>query len=163
MADMDHLYIETQVDESDIANVKLGNQAQVTLDAVNGVTLTGQVSAINPVGEIISGLVKYTVRVDLEKVTEDIFLPLGTTANVVITIKESAATLAVPIAAVQNDTNGEYVWVIQADASVARVDIISGSIVGDLVVVTGDLLEGDRLQVINTSGFQAPNPMGGGN
>ena len=163
MADMSHLYVETQVDESDIANVKLGNQAQVTLDAVSGVTLTGQVAAINPVGEVVSGLVKYTVRVDLDQVDGDIFLPLGTTANVVITVKESTATLAVPIAAIQNDSNGEYVWVIQADGSSARVDVISGSIVGDVVAVTGDLLEGDRLQVINNSGFQAPNPMGGGN
>ncbi len=163
MADMSHLYVETQVDESDIANVKLGNQAQVTLDAVSGITLTGQVAAINPVGEVVSGLVKYTVRVDLDQVDGDVFLPLGTTANVVITVKESTATLAVPIAAIQNDSNGEYVWVIQADGSSARVDVISGSIVGDVVAVTGDLLEGDRLQVINNSGFQAPNPMGGGN
>ena len=79
IADMDHLYVETQVDESDIANVKLGNQAEVTLDAVSGVTLTGKVTAINPVGENVSGLVKYTVRVDLDKVDGDTFLPLTTT------------------------------------------------------------------------------------
>ena len=138
MADMNHLYVETQVDESDIANVKLGNQAQVTLDAVPGVTLTGQVSAINPVGEVVSGLVKYTVRVDLDKVNDKTFLPLGTTANVVIKTKDASATLAVPIAAIQNDSDGEYVWVVQSDGSAKRVDVVSGSIVGDQVVVTGD-------------------------
>jgi len=162
IADMDHLYVNTQVDESDIANVKLGNQAEVTLDAVPGVTLTGKVTAINPVGENVSGLVKYTVRVDLDKVSADTFLPLGTTANVTITVKDATAALAVPIAAIQNDTNGEYVWVIQADGSSARVDVVSGSIVGDVVVVTGDLKEGERLQLINDGGFQAPNPLQGG-
>jgi HlyD family secretion protein len=162
LADMDHLYVNTQVDESDIANVKLGNQAEVTLEAVPGVTLTGKVTAINPVGENVSGLVKYTVRVDLDKVSAEIFLPLGTTASVVITVKDATATLAVPIAAIQNDTNGEYVWVIQADGSSARVDVVSGSIVDDAVVVTGDLKEGDRLQLIDSGGFQAPNPLQGG-
>ncbi|MBL8076392.1 MAG: efflux RND transporter periplasmic adaptor subunit [Anaerolineales bacterium] len=161
LADMKHLYIETQVDESDIANVKLGNQAEVTLDAVAGVMLTGKVSAINPVGEVVSGLVKYTVRVDLDKVDGDVFLPLGTTANVVIKVKEAAATLAVPIAAIQNDSKGEYVWVIESDGSTTRVDVVSGSIVGDLVAVSGDLKDGDRLQLINDGGFQAPNPLGG--
>jgi multidrug efflux pump subunit AcrA (membrane-fusion protein) len=163
LADMKHLYIETQVDESDIANVKLGNQATVTLDAVSGVTFSGKVSAINPVGEVVSGLVKYNVRVDLDKVDGDVFLPLGTTANVVIQVRDVATTLAVPITAIQNDSNGEYVWVIQKDNSTTRVDIVSGSIVGDLVAVSGDLKEGDRLKLLDNSGFQAPNPLKGGN
>ncbi len=162
MADMGHLYVETQVDESDIATVQLGNQAEVTLDAVSGVTLTGKVSAINPVGEVVSGLVKYNVRVELDKVEEDIFLPLGTTANVVIRTKDASATMAVPITAIQNDNAGEYVWVIQDDGSSLRVNIVSGSIVGDLVAVTGDLKEGDRLQLLSSSSFDAPNPMRGG-
>ena len=163
LADMDHLYVETQVDESDIANVKLGNQAEVTLDAVPGVTLTGEVTTINPVGEVDSGLVKYKVRVELDKVNDEIFLPLGTTANVVITVKEAAATLTVPITAIQNDAQGEFVWMIQGDGSTKRVDVVSGSIVGDQVVVTGDLQDGDRIQLVQTSGFEAPNPFGGGN
>lgn len=163
LADMDHLYVKTQVDESDIATVKLGNQAQVTLDAVSGVMLTGQVSAINPVGEVISGLVKYTVRVELDKVEEDIFLPLGTTANVVLKIKEASAVLVVPIIAIQNDSNGEFVWVVQSDGSAKRTAIVSGVIVGDLVVVSGNLKEGEQVQLVNSSSFEAPNPFGGGN
>jgi len=160
---MDHLYVETQVDESDIANVKLGNQVEATLDAASGVMLTGKVTAINPVGEVLSGLVKYTVRVDLDKVDEDVFLPLGTTVNVVIQVKEAAATLAVPITAIQNDDKGEYVWVIQTDGSTKRVDILSGAIVGDLVAVSGDLKEGDRLQLLQPNSVNASGPFGGGN
>ncbi len=166
MADMDHLYVEAQVDESDIANVKLGNQAEVTLDAVTGVALTGKVSAINPVGEINSGLVKYKVRLDLDKVDGDIFLPLGTTANVTITVKDAAATLTVPITAIQNDAQGEFVLLIQNDGSTQRVDVVSGSIVGDQVVVAGDLQAGDRIQLVQTSSVEAPNalgPLSGGN
>ena len=163
LADMKHLYVETQVDESDIANVKLGDQAEVTLDAVPGVTLTGKVGAINPVGEIVSGLVKYKVRIELDKVESDRFLPLGTTANVIIQVGDAAATLAVPIAAIQNDNAGEYVWVIQDDGSTTRVDIVSGSIVGDLVSVSGNLNAGMQVSLAQASSFNAPNPFGGGN
>jgi len=163
LADMAHLYVETQVDESDIATVKLGNQVEATLDAMPGVVLTGQVTAINPVGELVSGLVKYTVRIDLEKVDDDVFLPLGATANVVIQIKDASATLAVPITAIQNDSNGEYVWVIQNDGSTSRVDIVGGSIVGELVAVTGDLKEGDRLQLLQPNSVNASGRFGGGN
>jgi HlyD family secretion protein len=163
VADMKHLYVKTQVDESDVATVKLGNQVQVTLDAVPGVTLTGKVTAINPVGEVVSGLVKYTVRVDLDKIKDNIFLPLGTTANVIIKVKDATASLAVPITAIQNDAKGEYVWAIQNDGSEKRIDVVSGSIEGTQVVVTGNLKEGDRIQLVHTSGFQAPNPFKRGN
>lgn len=152
LANLNHLYVETRIDESDIANVKLGNQSEVTLDALTGVTFTGKVTAINPVGEVVSDLVKYTVRIDLDKLSDDVFLPLGATADVVIKVKEPTASLAVPIATIQNDGKSEFVMVIQGDGSAKRVDIVSGAIVGDLVVVTGDLKEGDILQIVNLSG-----------
>lgn len=162
VADLDHLYIQTQVDEVDIANVKLGDPMTATLDAVPGTTLTGSVAAINPVGEEVSGLVKYTVRVELKKVEDISILPLGATASVTIRVKEASSTLAVPITAIQNDASGEFVMLIQADGRTKRVDVASGAIVDDLVVVTGELQEGDRVQVSRGSSFQAPNPFGGG-
>ena len=166
IADLTNLYVEAQIDESDIANVKLGNHAEITVDAANGVVFTGQVSAINPVGETVSNVVKYTVRVDLDSLDEDIFLPLGATANVVIQVKEAEPTLAVPIIAIQNDEKSEYVLVLESNGSTRRVNVIGGTIVGDLVAVTGDLKEGDPVSLIltNTGDLQGqgPNPFGGG-
>jgi HlyD family secretion protein len=159
LGDLNHLYTETQVDESDISKVKLGNPITATVDALPGVTLTGKVSSVNPVGETVSGLVKYTVRVDLDKPVTEATLPLGSTTNVVIQVKQATATLAVPITAIQNDSKGEYVWVIQSDGSTKRVDVVSGTIQGDLVTVTGDLHEGDRLS--STQGTTTKAPSGG--
>ncbi|HET9914809.1 MAG TPA: efflux RND transporter periplasmic adaptor subunit [Anaerolineales bacterium] len=149
LANLDHLYIESQVDESDIASVKVDQSITSTLDAMPDLELTGKVVAIDPVGEEDSGLVKYTVLIDIDKVAEDIFLPLGSTANVTIQVKEAATSLAVPINMVQNDSKGEYVLMVQADGSTKRVDVVTGMIADDLVTVTGDLKEGDT---VTTSG-----------
>jgi HlyD family secretion protein len=162
IADLDHLFIETQVDELDIAKVERGDPIIATLDALPGVTLTGSVTAINPVGEEVSGLVKYTVRVDLDPVAAVATLPLGATTSVTIQVQEASAALAVPITTIQNDANGEFVMVLQNDGTLKRVDVVSGTILDELVVVRGDLLEGDRVQVSNGSSFEAPNPFGGG-
>jgi multidrug efflux pump subunit AcrA (membrane-fusion protein) len=162
LANLNQLYVETQVDESDIANVKIGNQAEITLDALSNVAFTGQVTAINPVGESVSGLIKYTVRVDLDTVDEEIFLPLGATANVTIQITEATTTLAVPITTIHNDAQGEYVLVIESGSANKRVDIVSGAIVDDYVVVSGDLQTGDVLKINDGTSFEAPNPFGGG-
>jgi HlyD family secretion protein len=162
LADINHLYVEAQVDESDVANVKMGQHVEITLDALPGTLLNGKVTVINPVGEVISGLVKYTIRVDVDKVTGQTFIPLGSTANIIIHIKDEATSLAAPITTIHNDAKGEFVMVVQSDGSSKRVDIVSGVIVGDKVTVTGDLKEGDRLLLNDGSSFEAPNPFGGG-
>jgi len=159
VADLDHLYVETQVDESDVAKVREGNPAQVTLDALPGVTLTGRVAVVNPVGAAVGGLVKYNVRIELDP-AEDMFLPLGSTANVAIKVADSQTMLAVPIVAIQNDADGEYVWVVRNGETV-RVDVVGGAIYEDLVAVTGDLQAGDVLEVVHENSFKAPNPFGG--
>ncbi|HEX2993839.1 MAG TPA: efflux RND transporter periplasmic adaptor subunit, partial [Anaerolineales bacterium] len=145
LANLDHLYIEAQVDESDIASVKVDQPIKATLDAVPDFELTGKVVAIDPVGEKDSGIVKYTVLTDIDKVAGDIFLPLGSTANVTIQVKETTKSLAVPTDFVQSDSKGEYVWMLQADGSTKRVDVVTGTILDDLVTVTGDLKEGDTV------------------
>jgi HlyD family secretion protein len=162
IANLNHLYVETQVDESDIAKIQLGNPITAIMDAMPEVELTGQVTAVDPVGEVDSGLVKYTVRIDLDQVEAGVFLPLSSTVNVVIEVQPPTTSLAVPITAVQNDSKGEYVLVNQGDGSTRRVEIVSGSIVGDLVVVTGDLKEGDSLTIPQNNNGPS-GPFGGGN
>jgi len=160
LGDMSHLFVDTQVDESDIANIKVGNPMTATLDAVPGITLGGRVSAVNPVGETISGLVKYKVRVDFDQSDRNSSLPLGTTANVTIQVKQPSPMLAVPVTMVQNDSQGEYVLVAQSDGTTKRVTVVSGSIVGNLVTVTGDLKEGETLATPQT-GNKRIGPFGG--
>ena len=81
-------------------------------------------------------------RLTLIKWTDGTFIPLGTTVDTVIQVKEASTALAIPITAIQNDDKGEYVWLIKEDGSTTRVDVVGGSIVGDLVTVTGDLKDG---------------------
>jgi len=161
MADLDHLYIEAQVSEADIADVTVGDPITAISDAAEGLELTGQVAAINPLGEVSSDLVQYTVRIDLEEIAEDESLPLGSTANVTIQVAPASPSLAVPITAVQNDDQGEYVLVIQVDGSTKRADVVSSTIVGDLVVVKGNLKEGDTLAGAQNNNLPGGGPFGG--
>jgi hypothetical protein len=110
-----------------------------------------------------SDSVEYTVRVDLAKVAEDIFLPLGATANMTIEVKPATASLTVPVTAIQNDSKGECVLVLQADGSTKRVDVVSSTIVGDRVVVTGDLKAGDSLTTSQKGNAVPRGPFGRGN
>jgi RND family efflux transporter MFP subunit len=152
LANLGHLYIDTQVDESNIASVNVGDPVTATLDAIEGLSLTGKVVAVDPVGQENSGVVKYTAIIDLDKVEEDMFLPLQATVNVVIQAEPPTDVLAVPTGLVQSDSQGEYVMVLQSDGSAKRVEVETGAIEGDLVIVTGNLKEGDTLTSITDGG-----------
>ncbi len=162
IADLDHLYIETQVQETNIASIKVGDPVTATLDAVPGLQLTGKVTAIDQLGQVASNSVQYTVRIDLDKVPGNTFLPLGATANAIIQLKPATKQLTVPITVIQNDSQGEYVMVVQPSGTTKRVEVVSSTIIGDRVVVTGNLKEGDILTTVTPStNFRGPRIFGG--
>jgi RND family efflux transporter MFP subunit len=158
MANLDHLYIESQVDEASIVNIRVGDPVTATLGAVDGLVLTGKVAAVDPLGTVKAGSVLYAVWMDIDPVSQDVFLPLAGTANLTIQVTEAKMSLAVPIAALQNDNQGEHVLVLQADGTSKRVEVISSTIVNDLVVVTGDLQEGDTLMTAQNNTLPAGGP-----
>lgn len=147
LVNYDTLNVELAIDESEITQVKVGDPAEITLDSLPGVTLKGVVSLIDPIGKTISGLVKYTVMVSVERPASEVLF--GATANVVITTGEPRALLAVPVGAVMSDTQGEYILHVSADGRVERVDVQTGDLTNGLVtlVKTGGLKEGDVVQV----------------
>jgi multidrug efflux pump subunit AcrA (membrane-fusion protein) len=161
MANLDHLYIESQVDEASIVNIHMGDPVTATLGAVDGLVLTGKVAAVDPLGTVEAGSVNYAVWMDIDPISEDVFLPLAGTANVTIQVTDVNLSLAVPIAALQNDDRGEYVLVMRSDGTSERVNVVSSTIVDDLVVVTGDLQEGDTLMTAQNNALPSGGPFDG--
>jgi HlyD family secretion protein len=155
------LKVEAMVDESDISRVSVGNDAAITMDTLPDTTLTGHVSMIDPIGSSVSGLVKYTVVVTLDPT--DITPLFGATSDVTLITSDPRTMLAVPLGAVATDTSGEYVLRVTANGGVERVNVVSDSIQGDLVAVTGDLKEGDQVQLItDISTSSSQSDFGGG-
>lgn len=143
VANRQALYVEVQVDEGEIERVKPGAPAQASMEAMPGVILQGEVTFVNPVGQSIGGLVRYTVRVDFDEAPVDALL--GTTTDVTIQTGEPAEVLVVPVDAVQNDEQGEYVLKVVGEGAPLRVAVHSGMLVSDQVVVSGELEDGDTL------------------
>lgn len=159
----DTMKIDTLIDETSISSIQIGNRAEITMETLPGVTLTGKVSLVDPIGQTISGLVKYTVVVSIDPTEESVLF--GATATVKIITSEPHSALAVPIAAVQTDSKSEYVLRVGADSQTERVDIQTGDLAGNLVTITtqGTLKEGDEVLIgVNNSDNQNQNGPGGG-
>lgn len=163
LANRSELYVDVQVDETEVARIQTGDAVTLTLDSLAGSELKGVVQTINPVGQTVAGLVKYTVRVAVTPPAESTVF-LGGTANVTIVTDVQTDVLAVPLDAIQSDEQGEYVIRLNADGTTTRVDIRSGVFEGDLVTVSGGGLRvGDRvkLAVFIAPGLNLPG-FGGG-
>ncbi len=165
LVDYSTLKVELAIDESEITQVKAGDPAEISIDSLPGLILTGKVTLIDPIGQTVSGLVKYTVIVSVERPDSSILF--GATANVIVTTGEPRALLAVPVGAVLSDSEGEYILRVGADGLTQRVDVETGDLAGSLVtlVKSGGLKEGDQVQVggSSTSGAnqdQQRNPGG---
>jgi HlyD family secretion protein len=155
------LKVDTLIDETSISQVSEGDTAEITLDALPGVTLKGTVTVVGSIGATVNGLVKYTVTVSLQPTDEK--LRFGATANVTIITSEPHTMLAVPVSAIQSGTQGEYVVVVKADGSTQRVTVESGDLSNNLVTftTTGDIKDGDQVELA-TSSSSSSNRNGGG-
>jgi HlyD family secretion protein len=104
-ADLSHLEILVNVDESDIGDIKEGQRVQFEVQAYDGRVFEGVVKKIRLQPKLISNVVNYTVVVDAIN-EEHILLP-GMTAEVDFIIAERSNVLLVPTAALQFQPPGE--------------------------------------------------------
>lgn len=138
----DTLYIEANIEEADISKLKVGDKAQVTFDAVDGVKLTGEVSFIAMTSDTsANGIVTYLVRVLLTNTGEN-QVREGMTAAIEFVTSEAAGVLAVPVAAVRNvggnpsveKMDGSFATVVTGFTDGKKVEVISGLNAGELIV-----------------------------
>lgn len=127
------LKVDALVDETSISAVAAGNSADITMDLLPGVTLKGKVTVISSIGTTVNGLVKYTVTIALEPTDQPV--RFGATANVILYTSAPHTLLAVPLAAVQTDSKGEYVTLVKADGTTERITVVSGDLSGNKVTL----------------------------
>ncbi len=101
IVDTSNLQVQASVNETDTANLKIGEPATFTVNAYPNKTFRGTVGAISPLGQTVSNVVTYPVRIDIDmsSVAGTNLIP-GMTANVTITVVSRVGVLLIPVNAV---------------------------------------------------------------
>lgn len=143
------LVFETNVDESDIASIALGQKATVSLDAFKDSSLTGVVSYISFTSASTSGgATIFPVEISVESTT---LLRVGYNGDATIVTKTTDPVLTVPQEAVGEQDNLFFVYRKKA-GNYERVDIKTGiSNDTDTQILSG-INEGDE---VVTKGFDS--------
>lgn len=137
------LFFEGEVPEVRISQIQPGMPVAIRVDALNGMTLTGTVAAINPSSESLGRI--YKVRITLD--SRDADLKNGMFARGTIELGRRENAITVPSAAILRDEAGRYVY-LAVDGKAVRRDVkvvgeqdgrstVEGLSEGDPLVVSG--------------------------
>lgn len=140
------LQAEAFVPEVDIADLRIGQLAEITLDAYGQDTkFRASLIAIDPAETIIEGVATYRVKLIFSEGDERI--KPGMTANIDIITGESKSALSVPQRAIIEKDGRAFVRVLKG-TTVQEVEVQTGlrSPLGDAEVLSG-LNEGDTIVV----------------
>lgn len=142
ISDLSTLRAQVQINEVDLVNVKVGQAASVTFDALPDVAESATVSAIAPTGTNTSGVVTYNVDLKLVSVDARLRPTMSCTAD--ITSETRSDTLVAPSSAVRTDstTQQRYVEVVDASGQIRRLTVKTGLLVGTQTEILSGVTEG---------------------
>ncbi len=142
----DRLIIKVQVDETDIGKVKIGQIAEIVLDAYPDSKIDGVVDHIYYESKIVNNVTIYEVDVLPDRVPD--FLRSGMSANVNIIQINKANILLIPANAVRKDfTGSSFVFVSKNNKREKRV-IETGLTDGENIEVVSGLQENEEVLII---------------
>jgi RND family efflux transporter MFP subunit len=159
LIDVSQLQVKVNLAEVDIAKIKVGQTAQMTLDALTGKTFNAKVLMIAPAATIAQGVVNYPVTVSV--LDNDGSIKSGMTANLAIVVEQRDNVLLVPNRAIKTQGNQRTVTVVIDGKNVVEPITIGMTNDTSAEVTSNNLKEGDRI-VINQTTTRSTGGGGGG-
>ena len=159
IADLTVMLAKATVGENQIAELSLGETAEVVVDALNGEKFTGTVSKLSPAAVVPAHTFSLEVSLD----NSQNLLRSGMFAKVQLRGREHPNALVVPQSALVLFEDQQTVFVLNGDQVQQRklklgyvgegwAEVLSGLNPGDMVVVVGqsNVRDGSRVQVAAT-------------
>jgi HlyD family secretion protein len=156
--DLEHMEINTRVDESDIARIKDGQNATFTVDAFPGRTFSAIVKQIRMAPQVVSNVVTYTVVLKTDN-PGGVLLP-GMTVLASIETHRTASSMTVPMSALRYKPRtqvasreneavrpSDSVWVLR-DGKPVLLAVVKGEEDGKNVVVKSEGLRPTDLVIL---------------
>jgi RND family efflux transporter MFP subunit len=140
--------VTISLNEVDAAKVKVGNAVQLSFDALDDISARGTVSKVDTIGVVDAGVVTYDVEIAFDSPSK--LLKPGMSASADIEIEKTENVVTVPVDAVKNGDDGEYVLMKNTSGTMEQVFVKTGATDDVVVEIVSGLREGDKV-IINTA------------
>ncbi|OGZ06361.1 MAG: hypothetical protein A2845_01020 [Candidatus Lloydbacteria bacterium RIFCSPHIGHO2_01_FULL_49_22] len=108
---------EISLNEVDAAKIAVGQKATLTFDAIEGLSIAGNVAEIDTMGTVSQGVVTYNVKISFD--TQDERVKSGMTVNAAVITDVKQDVLSIPASAVKSRGNASYVLIIDSETKVS--------------------------------------------
>ena len=151
------------VDELDIINVQVGQNADIAMDALTDKTYSAAVSKVSQIGTPNGGVTVYNVTLTIDG---DENLKFGMNGTATIRIEEVNDVLLVPLTALNTSRGESYVWLQSDDASSdepgVRTTVETGLSDENYAQVLSGLDEGDVVLITREASSSSTDSRDGG-
>ncbi len=152
--------IPVQVDETEIAKVKVGQAAEVTLDALPDETFIGKVTAVSPKATVQQNIAVFYATVTVEN--PELNLRPGMTSEVEIIAQEFQNAIVIPKRAIQTVRNRTYVNVQKADGTEELTRVVVAADDGTNAVIESGLEPRQKVVLTTKERTSSTTTQGGG-
>jgi RND family efflux transporter MFP subunit len=153
LVQLDPLFVRVNVPEQIIPQVRVGDEASVTIDAINGKEFTGKIAQILPEADPNSR----TFAVKILVSNPDLEIRPGFFARAELR-SQAETMLLVPMDAIVTQGKAAHV-VVARNGAAAIVPVQRGAVVGDKVAVTGELTETDQVVIRGNEALRGGEPL----
>jgi len=150
----DDFVIKSDINETDIAKVKIGQSVELTFDAYPEMTFNGKVSEISPISKDTAGIITFEITVEPDRETKE-YLKYGLSSNLIILISETRDVLYVPIQSVYEQDGKDYVDILLEDNKIEKVEVKTGNYNYDYIEIKSGLTRGDTIVLSRIEDQQA--------
>lgn len=164
--DLKEMQIDTNVDESDIGVIQVGQDVEFTVDAYPNLTFKGTVSQVRNAPISIQNVVTYDVVIKVDN--PELKLKPGMTANVVIITAIKKGVLKLPNIALRfkpseienkpSGKKGSSVWTLKGRKP-KRIEVVTGISDGSYTeLVSGNIGDGEEAIIEELSNGKGKSP-----
>jgi macrolide-specific efflux system membrane fusion protein len=143
LSDLSGLNVDAQASETDVVQVKNGQAATVTFDALDGVSIAGHVCSVAGVGTLIQDVVNYDVTVCLDGTNAA--LKPGLSATATVKLAHADNVLLLPNAAIQIIGGDHTVNVVLGDNRTVSAVVQIGQTNDTTTEIVSGLTEGQKV------------------
>ncbi len=152
--------VKSNISETDILKMTVDGEVEITLDAYPEDTFMGNIIEISPISQNLGGIVLFEITVR-PKEQDNHKLLYGLSANLSIITSKAENVLYIPIEAVYDRDNKNYVYVLSKDSKIEKREITTGLYNYDYIEIKKGLSEGETIIVSsNVEDIESSNSRG---
>jgi HlyD family secretion protein len=149
------LVLHGTIGESDVAKLKLGQVANVTVDALSGQRMTGKVTSLDPVATMSQGVPVYGIDIAIDVPATGVKAGMSASASVILATKQNV--LVVPNSTIRTIGGQRGVQVLK-DGEIVDTPATFGLSNDTVTEVVSGLNEGDVVVIPQARAGATANP-----